>query len=92
MGGDMHTAPKGKSPSFLVGALKDPYGGNLDRIQIIKGWLDKSGKTHETVYNVVWSDMDQRKPGKDGTLPDVGNTVDVKNATWSNSIGRYRQR
>jgi len=88
MGGDMHTAPKGKSPSFLVGALKDPYGGNLDRIQIIKGWLDKSGKTHETVYNVVWSDMDQRKPGKDGTLPDVGNTVDVKNATWSNSIGR----
>ena len=88
MGGDLYTAPKGKSPSFLVGALKDPYGGNLDRIQIVKGWLDKSGKTHEKVYNVVWSDMDQRISAKDGSIPDVGNTVDIKNATWSNSIGR----
>ena len=88
MGGDLYKAPKGKSPSFLVGALKDPYGGNLDRIQIVKGWLDKSGKTHEKVYNVVWSDMDQRISAKDGSIPDVGNTVDIKNATWSNSIGR----
>jgi hypothetical protein len=88
MGGDLSKAPSGKSPSFLVGALKDPYGGNLDRIQIIKGWLDNSGKTHEKVYNVIWSDMDQRKPDKNGKIPDVGNTVDVANATWSNTIGR----
>jgi len=88
MGGDLRKAPSGKSPSFLVGALKDPYGGNLDRIQIVKGWLDKSGKTQEKVYNVVWSDMDQRKSDKNGKIPDVGNTVDVKNATWSNTIGR----
>jgi hypothetical protein len=88
MGGDLRTAPSGKSPSFLVGALKDPYGGNLDRIQIVKGWLDKSGKTHEQVYDVVWSDMEQRKTDKNGKIPDVGNTVDVENATWSNTIGR----
>jgi len=88
MGGDLRTAPSGKSPSFLVGALKDPYGGNLDRIQIVKGWLDKSGKTHEKVYDITWSDMDQRKIDKNGKIPDVGNTVDVKNATWSNTIGR----
>lgn len=87
MGGDLNSATSGKSPSFLVGALKDPYSGNLDRIQIVKGWLDASGKTHEKVYDVVWSDMDKRKL-KNGKVPDVGNTVDIKNATWSNSIGR----
>ncbi len=88
MGGDLHAAPKGKAPTFLVGALKDPYGGNLDRIQIVKGWLDKSGDTHEKVYNVVWSDMKERKADKQGKIPDVGNTVDSANATWDNSIGR----
>jgi hypothetical protein len=87
MGGDLKNAPKGKSPTFLIGAMKDPLSGNLDRIQIIKGWLDSKGKTHEKVYDVAWSDADTRKPGKDGKLPPVGNTVDVKNATWSNSIG-----
>ena len=81
----MVNAPKGKSPTFLVGALKDPYNGNLDRIQIVKGWLDINGKTHEKVYDVVWSG--DRKPGADGKLPPVGNTVDVKNATWTNTIG-----
>jgi hypothetical protein len=65
--------------------VKDPYSGNLDRIQIIKGWMDSKGKTHEKVYDVVWSD--ERKPGGDGKLPAVGNTVDVKNATWTNTIG-----
>ncbi len=85
MGGDLHKAPAGKVPTFLVAAMKDPYSGNLDRIQIIKGWMDKDGKTHEKVYDVVWSG--DRKPGGDGKLPPVGNTVDVKNATWSNSIG-----
>ena len=86
MGGDLLDAPAGKSaPTFLVAALKDSYSGNLDRIQIIKGWLDASGKTHEKVYDVVWSG--DRQPGADGKLPPVGNTVDVKNATWTNTIG-----
>ena len=61
--------------------------GNLDRIQIIKGWLDDDGETHEKVYDVVWGDADTRDPGADGKLPAVGNTVDVANATWTNSIG-----
>ena len=64
MGGDLHKAPADKAPTFLVAALKDPYSGNLDRIQIIKGWLDaKKGKTHEKVYDVVWGDADRRQPG-----------------------------
>jgi hypothetical protein len=87
MGGDLTNAPEGKSPSFLVGALKDPLGANLDRIQIIKGWLDADGETHETVYDVVWADAESRQPGNDGKLPRVGNTVDVENATWTNTIG-----
>lgn len=85
MGGDLPKASAGKAPNFLVAALKDPYSGNLDRIQVVKGWVDKAGKTHEKVYDVVWSD--DRKPGKDGKLPAVGNTVDVENATWANTIG-----
>lgn len=87
MGGELTTAPEGKSPTFLVAALKDPYGANLDRIQIVKGWLDIEGKTHEKVYNVVWGDKDKRKLDDKGNLPPVGNTVDVKNATWTNTIG-----
>ncbi len=85
MGGDLRKAPSGKSPKFLVAALKDPYSGNLDRIQIIKGWLDASGGLHEKVYDVAWSGG--RKAGADGKLPPVGNTVDVANATWTNTIG-----
>ena len=85
MGGDLPEAPKGKEPTFLVAALKDPYNGNLDRIQIVKGWLDGKGKTHEKVYDVIWSG--DRKPDTDGKLPAVGNTVDVANATWTNTIG-----
>jgi len=85
MGGDLRAAPAGKSPTFLVAALKDPIGANLDRIQIIKGWVDKAGKTQEKVHDVVWSG--DRKPGSDGKLPMVGNTVDVPNATYTNSIG-----
>ena len=86
MGGDLAKAPKGKTaPSFLVAALKDPIGGNLDRIQVVKGWMDSKGKLHEKVYDVAWSD--KRKPGRDGKLPSVGNTVDVANATWTNTIG-----
>jgi len=85
MGGDLSKAPEGKAPSFLVAALRDPYSGNLDRIQIIKGWLDDTGKTHEKVYDVVWSG--DRKPNDKGKLPAVGNTVDVANANWKNTIG-----
>jgi hypothetical protein len=85
MGGDLRDAPDGKAPTFLVAALKDPLSGNLDRIQIIKGWVDGSGQRQEKVYDVAWSD--DRTPGADGKLPPVGNTVDVANATWTNTIG-----
>lgn len=87
MGGDLSHAPQGKSPTFLVAALKDPIGANLDRIQIIKGWLDAEGNTQEKVYDVVWGDAGKRQPGRDGKLPPVGSTVDVENATWTNTIG-----
>lgn len=87
MGGDLSDAPAGKAPTFLVAALKDPIGANLDRIQIIKGWLDDKGEVHEKIYDVVWGDADKRHPGKDGKVPPVGDTVDVENATWSNTIG-----
>jgi hypothetical protein len=85
MGGDLAEAPAGKATTFLVAALKDPIGANLDRYQIVKGWLDGKGQIHEKVYDVAWSGG--RKPGADGKLPAVGSTVDVKNATWSNTIG-----
>lgn len=85
MGGDLPAAPEGKAPTFLVAALKDPIGANLDRYQIIKGWMDAKGELHEKVYDVVWSG--DRKPGEDGKLPPVGNTVDVAEATWTNTIG-----
>ncbi|MCA1439862.1 DUF3604 domain-containing protein [Ensifer sp. IC4062] len=85
MGGDLRAAPGGKAPTFLVAALRDPIGANLDRYQIVKGWLDKDGNLHEKVYDVAWSG--DRKPGSDGKLPSVGNTVDETNATWTNTIG-----
>jgi hypothetical protein len=85
MGGDLRTAPQGRAPTFLVAALKDPLGANLDRYQIVKGWLDRDGNLHEKVYDVAWSG--NRKPGNDGKLPPVGDTVDVANATWTNTIG-----
>jgi hypothetical protein len=86
MGGDLKAAPAGKAPTFLVAAMKDAIGANLDRYQIIKGWLDKDGKLHEKVYDVSWSD--NRKPDpKTGKLPAVGNTVNVADASWTNTIG-----
>ena len=87
MGGDLHRAPAGKAPTFLVAALKDPIGANLDRLQVVKGWLDAKGDTHEKVYDVAWGDAATRRPGPDGKLPPVGNTVDVKDASWTNTIG-----
>jgi hypothetical protein len=86
MGGDLSDAPKGKPLTFLVAALKDPIGANLDRYQIIKGWLDAKGQLHEKIYDVAWSAG--RKPDANtGKLPSVGTTVDVDNATWTNTIG-----
>jgi hypothetical protein len=85
MGGDLAPRPDGKAPSFLVAAAKDPYSGNLDRIQIVKGWLDGTGQTHEKVFDVVWSG--DRAPDANGLLPPVGDTVDVASATWTNTIG-----
>jgi hypothetical protein len=85
MGGDLMPTAAGRAPSFMVYALRDPIGGNLDRIQIIKGWLDSSGATHEKVYDVVWAG--DRQPGPDGKLPPVGNTVDARRASFTNTIG-----
>ena len=86
MGGDLKKAPKGKkAPTFMVFALRDSVGANLDRIQIVKGWMDKKGKTHEKVYDVAWSG--DRKPDAKGKLPAVGNTVDLEAANWTNTIG-----
>ena len=89
MGADLPAAPKGaKAPTFLIAALKDSMGANLDRIQVVKGWLERDGKTtHEKVYDVAWGDADRRKPGADGKLPPVGDTVDVARATWTDTIG-----
>ncbi len=85
MGGDLPPRKADAAPSFIVAALRDPFSGNLDRIQIVKGWLDKRGRQQEKVYDVVWSG--DRRPGADGKLPPVGNTVDVATATWTNTIG-----
>lgn len=89
MGGDLKAAPKGKAPALLVRAVRDADGANLDRVQVVKGWLDAAGKTHEKVYDLAWSGQadHRRKPGKNGKLPPVGNTVDVKQARYTNAIG-----
>ncbi|MBT8120054.1 MAG: DUF3604 domain-containing protein [Gammaproteobacteria bacterium] len=86
MGGDLPAAPKDKkAPVFMVGALKDPWSGNLDRIQIVKGWLDEKGNMQERIYDVACAD---RKITKDKQCDGpVGNTVDEKNATYLNNIG-----
>ena len=85
MGGDLSGAP-GKAPTFMVAAFKDPDGANLDRIQIIKGWLEADGSLHEKVYDVAWSGKRTINPDT-GKLPPVGNTVNVKTATFTNTIG-----
>ncbi|MCX2982929.1 DUF3604 domain-containing protein [Halieaceae bacterium IMCC14734] len=87
MGGTLQASQDMGAPKFLVGAMKDPLSGHLDRIQIVKGWLDAEGVTHEKIFNVAWSDPDQRKMLQDGRLPPVGNTVNVADATWLNTIG-----
>jgi hypothetical protein len=84
MGGDLPPA-KGKAPTFMVWAVKDPTSGNLDRIQIVKGW-SKSGQSFEKIFDVAWAG--DRKPDKwTGVVPPIGSTVDVENATYTNTIG-----
>jgi len=86
MGGDLSKAPKGKAPTFMIRALRDPDNANLDRVQIIKGWVDKKGKTHERIYDVAVSNG--RKIGKDGRCKTpVGSTVDIADASYTNTIG-----
>lgn len=85
MGGDLTNAPEGQAPTLLIYAAKDPLSGNLDRIQVIKGWIDAAGSTHQRIYDVAWSG--DRKPDSDGKLPPVGNTVNVSTATYTNTIG-----
>ncbi len=84
MGGDLPQATD-KAPSFIVDALKETDGANLDRIQMIKGWVDATGKAHEKIYNIALSDG--RTVDANGKVAPVGNTVDVKTATYTNSIG-----
>jgi hypothetical protein len=84
MGGDLKPGAA-KAPTFMAMAMKDPRSGNLDRIQIVKGWVDASGGQHEKIYDVAWSG--DRKPLANGKLPPVGNTVDVAKATYTNTIG-----
>lgn len=85
MGADLKPGV-GKAPSFIVSALKDPAGGNLDRAQVIKGWVDASGKLHEKIFDVVWSEP-ARRTLSGGKLTPVGDTVNLANATYTNSIG-----
>ena len=85
MGGDLTKAPEGKAPRLLIHAVKDPKDANLDRIQVVKGWLGADGKAKEKVYNVVWSAG--RDLGGSGKLPAVGNTVDLKTGLYTNTIG-----
>ncbi len=85
MGGDLSKAPEGKAPSFVIRAMRDVDGANLDRIQIVKGWLDGEGNTQEKVYNVALSD--NRVTGADGKAPPVGNTVDLAGPSFANTIG-----
>ena len=85
MGGDLTRHAIAAAPSFMVAASRDPDGANLDRVQIIKGWLDANGETEEQIFDVALSD--DRSANWSGQIPPVGNTVDIANATYSNSIG-----
>ncbi len=83
--GDLPARPEGTSPSFALWAIRDPLSGNLDRLQIIKGWIAPDGRSREKIFNVAWSG--ERTLDATGELPAVGNTVDVANASYSNDIG-----
>ena len=86
MGGDLTANASASAPEFLVRAVKDPMDANLDRLQIVKGWVDAAGQQYEKVYNIDWSG--DRELDAEGNLPAVGNTVDLKSARYTNSIGQ----
>ncbi|PTX44865.1 uncharacterized protein DUF3604 [Christiangramia gaetbulicola] len=85
MGAMLGAAQNDKAPTFLIQAMKDPEGANLDRVQVIKGWVDANGETQEKIYQVAWSG--DRKLDNSGKLPAVGNTVDMETAEYTNDIG-----
>ena len=85
MGGNLPVASNGAAPRLLISALKDSNSGNLDRIQVVKGWADHKGKTYEKIFDVAWSG--DRKIGADGKLPPVGNTVNLETGKYTNTIG-----
>lgn len=85
MGGELTQAPHGAVPTFLIRAVKDPVGANLDRVQLVKGWRDKNGGLHERIYEVALSD--QRTVPADGKVKSVGSSVDIENARYTNSLG-----
>jgi hypothetical protein len=85
MGGDLTAAPRGRAPEFLIQAVKDPLSGNLDRVQVIKGWVDAKGVSHTRIYDAAWSGNRRKGPG--GKVPSVGNTVDIKTGLYTNTIG-----
>ena len=92
MGGDLGDRPRGRVPSFLIAAQRDPIGANLDRVQVVKGWRGASGETLERVYDVAWSNSDpkrrdRRRIRRGGQLDPVGDTRDLENAAYSNAIG-----
>ena len=89
MGGELEET--GQAPSFLISAMKDPDGANLDRVQVIKGWLDASGEMQEKIYNVVWGDADKRRISG-GKLAPVGDSVNREDATYTNTIGAAELR
>jgi hypothetical protein len=86
MGGDLTNAPRGEAPKFMVRAMRDVDGANLDRVQIIKGWLDSSGDTHERIYDVAVSG-DRKIDANGRSKAPVGNTVDIADASYTNTIG-----
>jgi hypothetical protein len=90
MGADLAEAPARRAPSFLIHAAKDPTGANLDRMQIVKGWVDANGEQHERVYDVAWSG--NREPDAEGRVASIGSTVDVARASYDNSIGTAQLR
>ena len=85
MGGDITKGPAGEAPTFLIHAVKDPRDANLDRIQVVKGWVDSAGGSHEKIYNVAWSG--ERTPDANGNIPAVGSTVDIETGRYTNTIG-----
>ncbi|MEP5033254.1 MAG: DUF3604 domain-containing protein, partial [Parasphingorhabdus sp.] len=86
MGGDLNGGD-GAAPKFLISAMMDPESASLDRIQVVKGWVNANGQSQETIYNVSWSDADTRKLGTDGKLAPVPNSVDLTKGTWDNATG-----